>query len=99
MNNETLNNAISSAEREIEISLINNTAGNTKVAGVPVNVRNTLWQIVDQYAEDLGIDKEAELLFTNKRTGKQTADKNMTVSDFGLDEGDCLLISDDATVG
>ena len=55
---------------------------------------NTLGQIAEEYAKDIGIDAGRHLRFVNKATGEQTRDKNMTAGKFAISE-DCILTIDD----
>ena len=61
---------------------------------------NTLGQIIEEYADDLGINSGADkIIFTNKRTAKTTSDLSMTVEGFELCSGDVMTINDDGVVG
>ena len=82
----------------IEINITNMSSGAT-FPSVRAYGDNTLGQIFAEYANDIGISpNEKRIIFTNKRTNQSTIDKNMTVREFGLINGDVLNVQDDSTV-
>lgn len=81
----------------ITIDLVNKVKGK-KVPNVAVFGTNTLQQLVDAYGKNLGIDPNAKIQFTNKRTMQGTPDSNMTIAQLGLQNGDVLAFADDAHV-
>lgn len=98
MTNKPIEDALVAAEGTLEIDLLNKASG----VGYPraeVLPENTLGQILDMYAEDLGVDPgDSKVIFENKRTGESTPKRDMTVAAFGLQSGDVLAISDNAGV-
>ena len=98
MTNNPIDTALNAAEATFEIDLINKVTGTTYPQAT-VYGTNTLGQILNEYAEDIGINrKTAKVLFENKRTGDSTSDSNETVDGLGLRAGDVLAISDDCPV-
>lgn len=98
MTNYPIDNALMEKENIIEINLLNKTTGTT-YSKAPVQGDNTLGQLVEEYAEDLGINRSgSKIHFENKRTGEVTSDPDVTVEELGLLESDVLAISDDAIV-
>lgn len=88
----------STTQTTMEIDLVNKGSGVT-YAKVPVVGGNTMGQLLDAYAQDLGIRRDAaKLVFVNKRTGVESCDENETVEGMGLMNGDVLAISDDGGV-
>ena len=82
-----------------EIDLINKVTGVT-YPGAYVYPDNTLRQIIEEYAEDLGIDpNDRKIIFENKTTNVSTSDLNETVEGLGLRNGDVLAVSDNAGFG
>ena len=85
-------------EEIIEISLKNQVSGAT-FPQARVYGNNTLGQLLEGYAKDIGIKiGEKRVIFTNKRTGKSTSDTKMSVDEFGLIDKDVLEVGDDSTV-
>lgn len=92
------NEAAINNKNEINIDLTNKISGAT-VPKVPVYGKNTLGQVLQEYAADIGVNpKDSKIIFENKRTGKSTSDTNETVEGFDLREGDVLAIGDNAGV-
>lgn len=85
------------SDKLITIDLVNKASGTTE-SGVAVYGTNTLQQLVDAYAGILGINPNAKIQFTNKRTMQGTPDSNMTIAQLGLQNGDVLALADDANV-
>ncbi len=74
----------------LEIHLENALTGAT-YPSVPVYGVNTMKQILEEYAEDIGIRPDKEwLCFRNRRTGLEVSDANTTVQALGLEPGDTL---------
>ena len=97
MTNESVNKS-KSEKTAINIDLINKVSGAT-LPGVPVLGNNTLGQIIQEYASDIGVNpNDSKIIFVNKRTGSSTSDMNETVEGFDLREGDVLAVSDNAGV-
>lgn len=98
MTNYPIDGALTAAEGTFEIDLLNKVTGTTYPQAA-VYGTNRLWQIIQGYAEDLGVNpKDSKILFENKRTGASTSDANETVEGLGLREGDVLAINDDGIV-
>ena len=98
MTNNSIDAALDAIEATFEIDLINKATGTTYPRAAVFGT-NTLGQILDEYAEDIGINKkDAKILFVNKRTGAETPDRNETVKDLGLQAGDVLAIADNCGV-
>lgn len=86
------------AEGIIEIDLLNKATG-VNFPKVAVYGDNTMAQILEEYAQDIGINlKDSKILFENKRTGSSTSDSSETVAGLDLQAGDVLAISDNAGV-
>ena len=95
MREKTTDNAI---EGTFEITLLNKVTGTT-LEDVPVLVANTMSQILETYAVDIGINPhDSKIIFENKRTGKSTSDSSETVKALELENGDILVISDNCGV-
>ena len=85
-------------EGSFDITLYNKVTGTT-LEDVPVLEANTMNQILETYAIDIGIDpNEEKVTFENKRTGKSTSDTSETVKALELEKGDILAISDAGVV-
>ena len=98
MKNEAFYEPVAVTEKTIEINLINKASG-VYFPGVPVYEANTLGQILGEYAEDLGIDLHAgKYIFENRSTGFSTADFQVTVKEFGLQNGGELVLLDEGGV-
>ncbi len=94
MTNNSIDNTFDENEAIIEIDLVNRNTGATYPLA-RVYGENTLGQILDEYAEDIGVNKDYRFVsFENKRTGYATRDRNETVERCGLKQGDLLVISD-----
>ena len=89
---------INESDEIIEISIANKVTGATYPM-VRAYGYNTLGQVLEEYAEDIGVNpNDQRCSFANKRTQKQTSDRNATVEALGLCNGDVLEIVDDVTV-
>lgn len=98
MKNYPIDDALNTAEGTIEIDLMNKQTGAT-YCNAPVLGTNTMVQVLQEYAADIGINpRDSKILFENKRTGQETSDKNATVEHMGLKTGDILAIADNAGV-
>ena len=81
-----------------EIDVTNKLSGVFVDGKVRVLPENTLGQILQNYADDIGVEKSKAVIFENKRTNKETTDRTMTVSKFELRNGDVLSMNDDGSV-
>lgn len=98
MTNNSIDAALDAVEATFEIDLINKATGTTYPQAA-VYGTNTLGQILNEYAEDLGVNKkDPKIIFENKRTGKTTPNSSETVEGLGLQAGDVLAISDNCGV-
>ena len=98
MTNEPIYGLLDAAEEVIEIAITSDGSGAT-FPKARAYMNNTLGQLLDGYAKDIGVDPKSEkIIFINSRTNKSTSDKNMTVEEFGLFSGDVLKIEDDSGV-
>ncbi len=98
MTNEPIYGLLDAAEEVIEIAITSDGSGAT-FPKARAYMNNTLGQLLDGYATDIGVDPNSEkIIFINSRTNKSTSDKNMTVEEFGLFSGDVLKIEDDSGV-
>lgn len=98
MTNYPIDGALAATEGAFEIDLLNKVTGTTYPQAA-VYGTNTLRQIVEEYAVDLGVNpNDSKILFENKRTGASTSDNHETVRGLDLQEGDVLAISDNAGV-
>lgn len=98
MTNEPIYGLLDAAEEVIEIAITSDGSGAT-FPKARAYKNNTLGQLLDGYAKDIGVDPNSEkIIFINSRTNKSTSDKNMTVEEFGLFSGDVLKIEDDSGV-
>ena len=98
MKNYPIDGALAANESIFEIDLLNKVTGTTYPQAA-VYGTNTLGQLLQEYAYDIGVNpNDSKILFDNKRTGASTSDINETVEGFGLQEGDVLAISDNAGV-
>ena len=98
MDNYPINEALEAAESIFEIDLVNKLTGAT-YADAPVTAENTLEQILQQYAADIGINLRASnIQFVNKRTGQETSFLECTVKELGLKAGDVMAVCDDGKV-
>ena len=96
MTNNSIEAALDAVEATFEIDLVNKATGTTYPQAA-VYGTNTLGQILNEYAEDLGVNKK-DVVFENKRTGKTTSDSSETVEGLGLQGGDVLAIADSCRV-
>lgn len=98
MTNYPIDGALAATEGAFEIDLLNKVTGTTYPQAA-VYGTNTLGQVLQEYAVDIGVNpNDSKILFENKRTGTSTSDTNETVEGLGLQEGDVLAISDNAGV-
>ena len=98
MTNNPIDAALAAAESEFEIDLMNKVTGATYPKAI-VRGGNTMEQILKEYAADIGVNpSDSKVIFENKRTGRSTNALDETVAGLGLEEGDILAISDNATV-
>ena len=98
MTNYPIEGALSAAESTFKIDLLNKVTGTTYPQAA-VYGTNTLGQVLQEYAVDIGVNpNDSKILFENKRTGVSTSDANEAVEGLGLQEGDVLAISDNAGV-
>ena len=98
MTNYPVDGALADSERVIEIDLLNKVTG-TNYPQAAVYGENTLNQVLQEYAADIGVNpNDSKIIFENKRTGRSTSDKNETVNGLELIKGDVLAISDNAGV-
>lgn len=98
MTNYPIDGALTATESVFEIDLLNKVTGTTYPQAA-VYGANTLGQVLQEYAVDIGVNPhDSKILFENKRTGASTSDTNETVECLGLQEGDVLAISDNAGV-
>ncbi len=98
MTDYSIDNALATAKNCITIELMNKST-QTSVPQVSVDGNNTMRQLLDEYALDVGINPNAaKIVFDNKRTGDSTSDLNETVTGLGLQDGDVLLVTDDGCV-
>lgn len=98
MTNNLIETNMDAEEVTFEIDLINQVTGTT-YPQTTVYGTNTLGQILNEYADDIGIRKEYKVLFENKRIEKTTYDRNETVEGLGLHDGDVLSVRDDCYPG
>lgn len=85
-------------EEAFEIDLVNKVTGAT-YARAAVYGTNTLGQVLQEYADDIGVNpNDSKILFENKRTGASTADTSETIAGLGLRGEDVLAVSDNAGV-
>ena len=92
------NAGVAADEETFEIDLLNKVTGTTYPQAA-VYGTNTLGQVLQEYAVDIGVNPhDSKILFENKRTGASTSDTNETVEGLDLQEGDVLAISDNAGV-
>lgn len=98
MTNYPIDGALAATEGTFEIDLLNKVTGTT-YPHAAVYGANTLGQVLQEYAIDIGVNpNDSKILFENKRTGASTSDITETVEGLGLQEGDVLAISDNAGV-
>ena len=97
MTNNSIDNALDAMEKAFEIDLCNMVSGTT-YARAAVYGSNTLVQVLEEYAMDIGVDTSKKPLFMNKRTGQSISESDATVESLGLQEGDVLAISDAGVV-
>lgn len=96
--NYPVDNALNAAEKEITIDLLNRVTG-TSYPKAPVYGYSRLGDVLEAYAEDIGVNSDdSKIIFENKRTGNSTSEKETTVEEFDLQDGDVLAISDNAGV-
>lgn len=92
------NAGVAADEEVFEIDLLNKVTGTTYPQAAVYGM-NTLGQVLQEYAVDIGVNPhDSKILFENKRTGASTSDTNETIGDLDLQEGDVLAVSDNAGV-
>ena len=92
MTNYPIDGALAATEGAFEIDLLNKVTGTTYPQAA-VYGTNTLGQVLQEYAVDIGVNpNDSKILFENKRTGVFTTDVNKTVEGLGLQEGDVLVV-------
>ena len=98
MTNYPIDEALAATEGTFEIDLLNKVTGTTYPQAAVFGT-NTLGQVLQEYAVDIGVNpNDSKILFENKRTGASTSDTNETIEGLGLQKGDVLAISDNAGV-
>lgn len=93
MTNYPIDEALAATEEAFEIDLLNKTSGTTYPKAAVFGT-NTLGQVLQEYAADIGVNPTGKVHFENKRTGTSTTDSSETVQGLDLKEGDVLAISD-----
>lgn len=89
---------VAADEEVFEINLLNKETGTTYPRAAVCGA-NTLGQVLEGYAADIGVNPEdSKVIFTNKRTMASTCDTAETIEGLGLQAGDVLAISDDGHV-
>ena len=84
MMNYPIDGALAAAESAFEIDLLNKVIGTTYPQAA-VYGTNTLGQVLQEYAIDIGVNPhDSKIHFENKRTGASTSDTNETVEGLGL---------------
>ena len=91
------NAGVAGTEEIFEIDLLNRSTG-TDYPRVAVYGSNTMGQILQEYALDIGVNLKEKVHFENKRTRNSTTDSNETVEGLGLQNRDVLVISDTGIV-
>ena len=92
MTNYPIDGALAATEGAFEIDLLNKVTGTTYPQAA-VYGTNTLGQVLQEYAVDIGVNPhDSRILFENKCTGVFTTDVNKTVEGLGLQEGDVLAV-------
>lgn len=86
----------------MEISIVNK-ANEVQIHGVRVNPNDQLRKIVSQCQDEngenlLGINVEKEILYVNQSNGAETNNGKQTAKEFGLMDGDTLLVTNDTRV-
>ncbi len=85
---------VAAAERIITIGVLNGVTHESIPGGIPVYRINTLGQVLERYAADIGMEWYDDwVCFQNRRTGAETMDANQTIGSLDLNEGDTLSIS------
>ena len=98
MNEKQIETALEEVEGAFEIDLLNKVTG-VNYPKAAVYGDNTLGQILEEYAEDIGVNpRDSKILFENKRTGASTSDSSETVAGLKLQTGDILVISENAHI-
>lgn len=97
LNNHPIDEALKAMETAYEIDLVNKLSG-AFYANASVLPTNTMAQILQEYASDIGIDPKKNVHFENKRTGTEITAQNTTVENLGLKAGDVLAVWDDGNV-
>ncbi len=98
LTNNPIDGELSESESAVEIDLLNKVTGTT-FPQVSVFGKNTLGQVLQEYATEIGVNpNDRKIIFENKRTGRSTSDKTETVIGLELMKGDVLAISDNAGV-
>ena len=76
MTNYPIEGALSAAESTFKIDLLNKVTGTTYPQAA-VYGTNTLGQVLQEYAVDIGVNpNDSKILFENKRTGVSISDAN-----------------------
>ena len=92
MTNYPIDGALAASERTFEIDLLNKVTGTTYPQAA-VYGTNTLGQVLQEYAVDIGVNpNDSKILFENKRTGTSTNTMNATIKDLELQKGDTLFV-------
>lgn len=87
------------SDYDFTITMKSGTGSQAYLEGVRVKYGNTLGQLIMAVGDDIYVNVHSDKFsFKNKRTGRETNDLDMTVEEFGLMEGDVLVVSDDACV-
>ena len=69
----TIENALTVAENTFDIVLLNKVTGTTYPQAA-VHDANTLGQVLQEYAEDIGVNpNDDKIIFENKRTGRSSS--------------------------
>lgn len=98
MKNASIDGALLSAQEAYEIDLVNKATATT-YPRASIYGSNTLGQILQEYAVDIGVNpNDRKIIFENKRTGVSTSDTDETAEGLGLEAGDVLAVSDNAGV-
>ena len=59
---------------------------------------NTLGQAYKATASDLGINDRENVIFVNEKTQASVSDSDMTIGEFGIGDGNTLIIQPDGMV-
>lgn len=91
--------AVSDYGTPIYLTLCNKGSGLKSEKPLPVYLTNQLGQILPEAEKRVGINPDCNTLqFENGRLGTSTSDKQMTVAEFGLEDGDVLYFVEDGKV-